>query len=393
MFWKKIFGKKGQKKEEELKPQENKQTEMSEPPAEPEPEPEVEVEVEVQAEAELEQEQEVEIDLETTIEEGILEETNPVVENPAVQDSPPTKQSFFQRLKTGLSKTRQGFVEKVEQLVTGRKVDEELFEELEELLIQADVGVPTAVELVDRLRDRASEEKITEGDALKNLLCDEITAMLKENAEPLKDAGETPYVIMVVGVNGAGKTTTIGKLAYRFKQEGARVLLGAGDTFRAAAIDQLKVWADRVGVDFISHQEGSDPAAVAFDAVNAARSRGCDVLILDTAGRLQTKSNLMAELGKVHRVVQRELGRDVDEVLLVVDATTGQNALSQGRLFSEAVPLTGVVLTKLDGTAKGGIVLALGRELNLPVKLIGVGEKYTDLRDFDPEEFARALFD
>ena len=393
MFWKKIFGKKGQKKEEELKPQENKQTEMSEPPAEPEPEPEVEVEVEVQAEAELEQEQEVEIDLETTIEEEILEETNPVVENPAVQDRPPTKQSFFQRLKTGLSKTRQGFVEKVEQLVTGRKVDEELFEELEELLIQADVGVPTAVELVDRLRDRASEEKITEGDALKNLLCDEITAMLKENAEPLKDAGETPYVIMVVGVNGAGKTTTIGKLAYRFKQEGARVLLGAGDTFRAAAIDQLKVWADRVGVDFISHQEGSDPAAVAFDAVNAARSRGCDVLILDTAGRLQTKSNLMAELGKVHRVVQRELGRDVDEVLLVVDATTGQNALSQGRLFSEAVPLTGVVLTKLDGTAKGGIVLALGRELNLPVKLIGVGEKYTDLRDFDPEEFARALFD
>lgn len=375
MFWKRIFGKKGQKKkEEERQIQEDSLVTESEPQDEPELDLETEVEVE---------EEKTELPMDDKSE----------AELPVVEESPPAKQNFFQRLKTGLSKTRKGFVDRVEQLVTGRKVDEELFEELEELLIQADVGVPTAVELVDRLRDRAEQEKITEGEDLKNLLSDEITTMLKENAEPLKDAVETPYVIMVVGVNGAGKTTTIGKLAYRFKQEGAKVLLGAGDTFRAAAIDQLKVWADRVGVDFISHQEGSDPAAVAYDAVNAARARGCDVLILDTAGRLQTKSNLMAELGKVHRVVQRELGRDVDEVLLVVDATTGQNALSQGRQFSEAVPLTGVVLTKLDGTAKGGIVLALGRELNLPVKLIGVGEQYTDLRDFDPEEFSRALFD
>lgn len=375
MFWKRIFGKKGQKKkEEERQIQEDSLVTESEPQDEPELDLETEVEVE---------EEKTELPMDDKSE----------AELPVVEESPPAMQNFFQRLKTGLSKTRKGFVDRVEQLVTGRKVDEELFEELEELLIQADVGVPTAVELVDRLRDRAEQEKITEGEALKNLLSDEITTMLKENAEPLKDAVETPYVIMVVGVNGAGKTTTIGKLAYRFKQEGAKVLLGAGDTFRAAAIDQLKIWADRVGVDFISHQEGSDPAAVAYDAVNAARARGCDVLILDTAGRLQTKSNLMAELGKVHRVVQRELGRDVDEVLLVVDATTGQNALSQGRQFSEAVPLTGVVLTKLDGTAKGGIVLALGRELNLPVKLIGVGEQYTDLRDFDPEEFSRALFD
>ncbi|MGI6148890.1 MAG: signal recognition particle-docking protein FtsY [Firmicutes bacterium] len=315
------------------------------------------------------------------------------VDEPQAKEEAETSQSLFQRLKMGLSKTRKGFVDRMEQLVSGRKVDEELFEELEELLIQADCGVPTAMELVDRLRERAKGERITEGDEIKRLLRQEITAMLESHAQSLKESTASPYVIMVVGVNGAGKTTTIGKLAYRFKQEGAKVLLAAGDTFRAAAIDQLKAWADRVGVAFISHQEGADPAAVAYDAVNAARARGSDVLILDTAGRLQTKTNLMAELGKVHRVVQRELGRDVDEILLVVDATTGQNALSQGRMFSEAVPITGIVLTKLDGTAKGGIVLALGNELNLPVKLIGVGEKYTDLRDFNAAEFAKALFD
>ncbi len=306
---------------------------------------------------------------------------------------PEEEQSFFQRLKSGLTKTRQGFVDRMEQLVSGRKVDEELFEELEELLIQADCGVPTAMELVDRLRERAKAEKLTEGEQIKRLLQQEITAMLEQYAQPLKSAAERPYVIMVVGVNGAGKTTTIGKLAYRFRQEGAKVMLAAGDTFRAAAIDQLKIWADRVGASFISHQEGADPAAVAYDAVNGARARDMDVLILDTAGRLQTKTNLMAELGKVHRVMQRELGRDLDEILLVVDATTGQNALSQGRLFSEAVPITGIALTKLDGTAKGGIILALGNELKIPVKLIGVGEKYTDLRDFDPAQFAQALFD
>jgi len=312
---------------------------------------------------------------------------------PPVNAEPETRQSFFQRLKAGLAKTRQGFVERVEQLVSGRKVDEELFEELEELLIQADCGVPTAVELVGRLRERAKAEKITEGEDLKQLLQLEISDMLAQHAQPLKEPTDSPYVIMMVGVNGAGKTTTIGKLAYRFRQEGAKVMLAAGDTFRAAAIDQLKIWADRVGASFVSHQEGADPAAVAYDAVNAARARGADVMILDTAGRLQTKANLMAELGKVHRVVQRELGRDVDEILLVVDATTGQNALSQARLFGEAVPITGIVLTKLDGTAKGGIILALSNELKLPVKLIGVGEKYTDLRDFDPDEFAKALFD
>jgi len=276
--------------------------------------------------------------------------------------------------------------------MTGRKVDEELFEELEEALIQADCGVETSLFLVDRLRERAKEEKITESEQLKDVLVEEIVELLQKNAASLKTPEERPYVLMVVGVNGAGKTTTIAKLAYRFKQEGARVLLAAGDTFRAGAIEQLEVWANRIGVELIKHQEGSDPAAVAYDAVNAAKARKSDVLILDTAGRLQTKVNLMSELSKVHRVVQRELGRDLDEILLVVDATTGQNALSQAKIFHEAVPLTGIALTKLDGTAKGGIVLALAHELELAVKLVGVGEQYEDLQDFDPNTFASALF-
>lgn len=302
------------------------------------------------------------------------------------------EKGFFQKLVSGLEKTKKGFVDKVDEIMTGRKVDEALFEELEEALIQADCGVTTALFLVDQLRDRASAEKITESEKLKAVLVEEIVLLLQKSATPLKTPEERPYVMMVVGVNGAGKTTTIGKLAYRFKQEKAKVLLAAGDTFRAGAIEQLGVWADRVGVDLIAHQEGSDPAAVAYDAVNAAKARNSDVLILDTAGRLQTKVNLMSELAKVHRVVQRELGRDVDEILLVVDATTGQNALSQAKIFQEAVPLTGIALTKLDGTAKGGIVLALANELNLAVKLVGVGEQYEDLQDFDPNTFATALF-
>jgi len=252
--------------------------------------------------------------------------------------------------------------------------------------------VSTSLYLVDQLRERAKEERVTEGDRLREVLKEEILQLLQKDASPLKTPEEKPYVIMMVGVNGSGKTTTIGKLAHRFRQEKANVLLGAGDTFRAGAIDQLEIWAERTGSEFISHQAGSDPAAVAYDAISAAKARKCDVVILDTAGRLQTNVNLMAELGKVHRVVQRELGRDLDEVLLVVDATTGQNALSQAKRFQEAVPLTGLVLTKLDGTAKGGIILALANELNLAVKLVGVGEQYEDLQDFDAEAFVEALF-
>lgn len=302
------------------------------------------------------------------------------------------EQGFFQKLVSGLEKTKASFVHQVERIMTGRKVDEELFEELEEILIQADCGVHTSLFLVDQLRERARMEKITEAEDLQAVLVEEIVDLLQKNASPLKTPTETPYVIMVVGVNGAGKTTTIGKLAYRFKQENAKVLLAAGDTFRAGAIEQLQVWGNRVGVEVIAHQEGADPAAVAYDAVNAAKARGSDVLILDTAGRLQTKVNLMSELAKVHRVVTRELGRELDEILLVVDATTGQNALSQGKIFKEAVPLTGIALTKLDGTAKGGIVLALANELDLAVKLVGVGEQYEDLQDFEPNTFAAALF-
>lgn len=309
-----------------------------------------------------------------------------------VVEAPKPKVNFFGRLKEGLKKTRNNLVDKIEQLVKNRTIDASLFEELEDLLIQADVGFDTTMLLIAKLKARVKEERLTEGHELHTALKKEISYALSEHHAPLKFDDHRPNVIMVVGVNGAGKTTTIGKLAYRMKNEGAKVVLGAGDTFRAAAIDQLGIWADRVGVEMISQKEGSDPAAVAFDALAAARARKADVLIMDTAGRLQTKTNLMAELGKVQRVLRRELGREVDEILLVLDATTGQNAISQAKIFGEAVPITGVVLTKLDGTAKGGIVLAINQELKIPVKLIGVGETYHDLQDFDPKRFAEALF-
>lgn len=302
------------------------------------------------------------------------------------------RRSLFGRLKEGLTKTRQGLVERVkETLKRGGKIDESLYEELEEALIQADAGVETALSLVEDLRARVREARITYAADVQPLLEKSIEEMIR--AEPLGESGgEAPFTIVVVGVNGAGKTTTIGKLAARFREEKKSVVIGAGDTFRAAAIDQLAIWADRSGADLIAQQSGSDPAAVAYDAVHAAKARGADVLLLDTAGRLQTKSNLMQELNKVYRVVERELGRKPDEVLLVIDATTGQNALSQGRIFKESVPLTGLVLTKLDGTAKGGIVLAVSAELDLPVKFIGIGEGVDDLRDFEAASFVHALF-
>lgn len=300
--------------------------------------------------------------------------------------------SFFGRLKEGLTKTRQGLVEKIQTLVTGRKkIDEALFEELEEILIQGDVGVDTTMTLVDSLRRTVKEQKIEEPAALNGILREKIREILGEQV-PLTMASDGPTVIMVVGVNGVGKTTTIGKLAHYLKDEGHRVLLAAGDTFRAAAIDQLETWAHRAGVEVIRGQEGSDPAAVAFDAIAAARSRRADVIIVDTAGRLHTKSNLMEELKKVHRVIARELPGAPHEVLLVLDATTGQNAIQQAKLFKEAAQVTGVTLTKLDGTAKGGVIVAVQAEHGIPVKLVGVGEKMDDLRPFDPGEFVEALF-
>ncbi|MFS0727808.1 signal recognition particle-docking protein FtsY [Paenibacillus sp. 1P07SE] len=317
--------------------------------------------------------------------------------------------SFFKRLKDsiaskteavttvfkdGLSKTRTAFVEKVEELITRRKkIDEEFFEELEEILIGADVGVNTVMELIDDLRKEVKKRRIEDAADLQPVLSEKLVEMLRGEADPrLKMAASGMTVILFVGVNGVGKTTSIGKMAHRFKSEGKSVLLAAGDTFRAGAIDQLEVWGQRVGVDVIKQHPGADPAAVMFDAVKAAKQRGVDVLLCDTAGRLQNKSNLMEELNKIFRVIQREVPDAPHEVLLVLDATTGQNALSQAKLFGEKSGVTGLLLTKLDGTAKGGIVIAIRNELNLPVKFVGLGEKMGDLQQFDSEQFVHALF-
>jgi signal recognition particle-docking protein FtsY len=296
--------------------------------------------------------------------------------------------------KEGLTKTRVALVEKVEELITRRKkIDEEFYEELEEILIGADVGVNTVMTLIDELRAEVKKRKIEQAAELQPILSEKLIGLLKGEQNPgLQMAKSGITVILFVGVNGVGKTTTIGKLAHKFKNEGKSVLLAAGDTFRAAAIEQLEVWGQRVGVDVIKQQSGSDPAAVMFDAVQAAKQRGVDVLLCDTAGRLQNKTNLMEELNKIFRVIQREIPDAPHEVLLVLDATTGQNALSQAKLFGEKSGVTGLVLTKLDGTAKGGIVIAIRNELNLPVKLVGLGEKMTDLQEFDSEQFVHALF-
>ncbi|MGQ9557986.1 MAG: signal recognition particle-docking protein FtsY [Desulfurispora sp.] len=300
---------------------------------------------------------------------------------------------LFDRLKESLSKTRKNFVEKIETLVAGRsKIDEEVYEELEEILIQADVGVQTAEELMERLRRTVRERRITDAEQIKPLL-QEMTGQILGQGEAEIKSGGPPTVIMVVGVNGVGKTTTIGKLACWFKKRGQKVILAAGDTFRAAAIEQLEIWGQRAGVDVIKHQEGADPAAVAYDALQAARARKADVLIVDTAGRLHTKSNLMDELKKVGRVLARELPGAPHEVLLVLDATTGQNAINQAKIFGDAAGVTGIVLTKLDGTAKGGVVIGIRQVLDIPVKFIGIGEGVEDLRPFDAGEYVRALFE
>ena len=300
---------------------------------------------------------------------------------------------FFGKLKDSLSKTRQNFVGKIDSIFTGRKViDEELYEELEEALIQADVGIDTALELVENLRAEVKKRRISNPEDLYAVLKELIQDILGDTTAAINLDSAQPTVIMVVGVNGVGKTTTIGKLAHYYKDAGKSVLLSAADTFRAAAIDQLEIWGNRVGVSVIKHSEGADPAAVAFDSLHAARARKIDVLIVDTAGRLHTKSNLMEELKKVHRVLGREMPDAPHEVLLVLDATTGQNAISQARLFKEAVGVTGIALTKLDGTAKGGVVIAIKQGLDIPIKMIGVGEGIDDLRPLDAREFADALF-
>jgi len=298
---------------------------------------------------------------------------------------------FFDKLKESLIKTKKSIVEKVETIFTGRKIDEETLEELEETLIIADIGTKATAEIIEVLREKAKKGEVSDTDSVKELLKKEMMTILGDS-RPLVVPGNRPFVILAVGVNGVGKTTTIGKLASRFRSQGHSVLIAAGDTFRAAGIEQLEIWADRAGAQFVKHQKGSDPAAVAFDAVAAAKSRGVDVVIVDTAGRLHTKSNLMEELKKVKRSIEKAMPGAPQEILLVVDATTGQNALRQAQLFKEVIGISGIALTKLDGTAKGGIVFAIKKELGIPVKLIGVGEAIEDLRDFDPEEFVAALF-
>jgi fused signal recognition particle receptor len=310
------------------------------------------------------------------------------------------KSKVIDRLKEGLSKTRQSFVSRLRSIVgAGRKIDDQLLSEIEEVLLTSDVGVATTTKLITRLKERVKRENIEDSARITDLLKEEIAGLLGESPSAHNDANFTidesdkPHVIMVIGVNGVGKTTTIGKMAHNYKQAGRSVLIGAADTFRAAANEQLEVWAERAGVDIIQQQHGADPAAVAFDTLRAAASRGVDVVIIDTAGRLHNKQGLMAELEKIGRVMRKVKENAPNDVFLVLDATTGQNALQQAREFQKVAPISGLVLTKLDGTAKGGAVIAIADALNLPVRYIGVGEKINDLQVFQPTAFVEAMFE
>ncbi len=339
---------------------------------------------------ELELEDEIQEDVDETC--NLQEETVQEVEEAEIVEEQPKKVSLFDRLKQGLTKAKQGITDRVDEVLKSyTKVDEELLEDLEEVLITADVGVNTTMEIMEKLEDAIRSKKITDPQDVREELKSIVEEILSKDDTKL-DVSHSPTIILMVGVNGVGKTTTIGKLAYRYKSEGKKVLLAAGDTFRAAAIDQLEVWANRCNVDLIKHQEGADPGAVIFDAIKASKARGIDVLICDTAGRLHNKSNLMNELGKVFKIVDREYPEAKKEVLLVVDATTGQNAVSQAKSFKQVCDITGLVLTKLDGTAKGGVILAVKSEVDVAVKLIGVGEQMEDLQDFDSKSFVDALF-
>ncbi|MBQ2966915.1 MAG: signal recognition particle-docking protein FtsY [Clostridia bacterium] len=300
---------------------------------------------------------------------------------------------FFDKLKKGLEKTKNDFSEKINDVFASFvKVDEDLFDELEETLIMADVGVETVEDVLDTLRDKVKHANIKDAEAVKNLLIETLSEILKQNDTSMK-LDTTPSIIIVVGVNGVGKTTSIGKMAHYYKEQGKKVLLAAGDTFRAAAAEQLQIWSERAGVDIIKHAEGADPGAVIFDAINAAKTRHSNLIICDTAGRLHNKKNLMDELKKIMRIIDRELPNASKEVLLVLDATTGQNALLQTKTFDESVGLTGLILTKLDGTAKGGVIIGLSHEQSLPVKFVGVGEQMDDLQPFDADDFSKILFE
>ena len=345
---------------------------------------------------EIQETKEEEVVVETeevdTIDESTEAVEEEIVKEVVEEKTEEVKVSLFERLKQGLTKAKQGITDKVDQVLKSyTKVDEDLLEEIEEILITADVGVETTMYIIDKLTDAIKTKKITDPQDVKGELKLIIEEILTNDNSTL-DVSHSPSIIIMVGVNGVGKTTTIGKLASRYKKEGKKVLIAAGDTFRAAAIDQLEVWANRSGVDIIKHQEGADPGAVIFDSIKAAKARNIDLLICDTAGRLHNKANLMNELSKVFKIIDREYPEAKKEVLLVVDATTGQNAVSQAKSFKQVCDITGLVLTKLDGTAKGGVILAVKSEVDVPVKLIGVGEKMEDLQDFDAKAFSEALF-
>ena len=397
-FFKRLKEKLTGSTEEEKVQQEQVETQEADASLEEQP-------VEVHAGANEEIEQVIE-EIDEAVEEPVVAEAveeMPVTEEnlPAsaeeVVEKKPSAWSITQKFKNGLAKTRDSFTSKVNDLVARyRKVDEDFFEELEEVLLQADVGFETVMELMDKLRYEVQRKNIKDTEGIQAIISEKLVEIYEAGEDNITELNMQPdgelTVILFVGVNGVGKTTTIGKLAHRLSKEGKSVLLAAGDTFRAGAIDQLQVWGDRVGCEVIKQSEGSDPAAVIYDAIAAAKKRSADVLICDTAGRLQNKVNLMKELEKVHRVISREIPNAPHEVLLALDATTGQNALIQAQTFKEATNVTGIVLTKLDGTAKGGIVLAIRNKLHIPVKFVGLGEKMDDLQPFDAERYVYGLF-
>lgn len=395
----KIFGRGGTTVPEEIVPS----AERTEPETEPEEEIEIGSVKKADTDLQRESEPETESEPEPQPEPELIGEAEAVVEfvpepeadievNPKAELEP--KLSLFERLKNGLAKTQSSLVGRVDGLLKGKTdVDEDLIEELEEILITADLGMKTTTKLIASLESGHARGELKSPDQIRLLLQRELEQILLNSGKPLDIDRARPFVIMVVGVNGVGKTTTIGKLAHQFAGAGKKVILGAGDTFRAAAAEQLQIWGERAQVDVIRHGEGADPGAVAFDAAKAAVARKADVLLLDTAGRLHTKVNLMEELKKIRRILEREIPGAPHEVLLVLDATTGQNALTQAKLFNDAVRLDGIVLTKLDGTAKGGIVVAIAEELEVPVRFVGIGEKLDDLRPFDADMFVAALFE
>ena len=381
--------------QEEVKEEESQDQDLSEDTLEEDIEEEkaqVEEEKEIENLEDADVQAEEEIREEETIEKEIIEEVDGDGSQDSDQEDGQEKMGIFARLLAGLSKTKDNITGRIDSLLKSyTKIDEDLLEELEEILITADVGVTTTMEIIDRLRDMIKERGVKDPLEVRDLLKEIVASILKEGNSGL-DLDPGPAVIVMVGVNGVGKTTTIGKLAQRYKKDGKKVMLAAADTFRAAASEQLDIWAKRVDVDIIKHHEGADPGAVVFDAIKASQARKVDLLICDTAGRLHNKANLMNELGKIFKIIDREYPEAKKEVLLVVDATTGQNAVSQAKTFKEVANITGIVLTKLDGTAKGGVVLAVKSEVDVPVKLIGVGERAEDLQSFDADSFTDAIF-